>query len=47
LAAGFIQAVRKNNSWIARGFAWEYLRSCLGYGPGQVSKDAASLVVWT
>ena len=22
------------NSWIARGFAWEYLRSCSGYGPG-------------
>jgi len=25
--SGLIQAVRKKNSWIARGFAREYLRS--------------------
>jgi len=24
----------QKNSWIARGFAWEYLRSCTGYEPG-------------
>jgi len=48
--SGLIQAVRKKNSWFARGFAWEYLRSCTGYGPGwsvKRRKDAASLIVCT
>ena len=31
----------------ARGFAWEYLCSCTGYGPGRKSKDATSLLVCT
>jgi len=38
LAPRLIQAVCKKNSWIARGFAWEYLRSCTGYGPGRSVK---------
>jgi len=38
LTSGLIQAVRQQNIWIARGFAWEYLRSCSGYGPGQSVK---------
>jgi len=38
LMSGLIQAIRKKNSWIARGFAWEYLRSCTGYGPGRSVK---------
>ena len=38
LMSGLIQAVRKKNSWFARGFAWEYLRSCTGYGPGRSVK---------
>jgi len=45
--SGLIQAIRKKNSWFARGFAWEYLRSCTGYGPGwsvKRRKDAASLI---
>jgi len=28
----------QKNSWIARGFAREYLRSCTGYGPGRSVK---------
>jgi len=27
-------SVSQKNSWIARGFAREYLCSCTGYGPG-------------
>jgi len=38
LTSGLIQAVHKKNSWIARGFAQEYLRSCTGYGPGRSVK---------
>jgi len=34
LTSRLIQAVRKKNSWIARGFVREYLHSCTGYGPG-------------
>jgi len=29
-----IKSGAQKNSWIARGFAWEYLRSCSGYEPG-------------
>jgi len=36
--SGLIQVVRKKNSWFASGFAWEYLRSCTGYGPGRSVK---------
>jgi len=28
----------RKNSWIARGFAWEFLRSCKRYRPGQKLK---------
>ena len=28
----------QKNNWFARGFAWEYLRSCPGYAPGQSVK---------
>jgi len=38
LASRLIQAVCKKISWIARGFAWEYLRFFTGYGPGQSVK---------
>jgi len=34
-APGLIQAVRKKNSWIARGFAREFLWSGKRYRPGQ------------
>jgi len=34
LTSGLIQAVRKKNSWIASGFAQEYLCSGSGYEPG-------------
>jgi len=30
----------QKNSWIARGFEWEYLRSCTGYGPGRSIKKS-------
>jgi len=30
--------ILQKNSWIARGFAREYLRSCTGYEPGRSAK---------
>jgi len=37
--SGLIQAVRKKKpSWIAHGFAREYLRSYVGYRPGRSVK---------
>jgi len=38
LTSGLIQVLCKKNSWIACGFAREYLRSCTVYGPGQSVK---------
>ena len=47
LTSGLIQAVGKKNSWIARGFARQYLCPVSIIDLVEMSKDAASLVVCT
>jgi len=38
LASGCFQGFSEKKRLSARGFAWEYLRSCSGYGPSRSAK---------
>jgi len=38
LASGCFRGFLEKKHLNARGFVWEYLRSCMGYGPGRSVK---------